>query len=514
MKQLFTFFLSIGIMSLSVSCHKSVPADLSQVSLLPLPVKVEARGSSFGLDAQTGIYILEEDAQLENIARQLAAEIAVSTGLDLAIEEVVELPSKGIVLKLDEQALPESPEGYVIQIGEKQITISANQPAGVFYASKTLCQALEQVQTEAQNAEWIVASGIIEDFPEYSYRGSMLDVSRHFFQVEDVKRYIDLMADIKLNTLHLHLSDDQGWRIEIKSWPQLTAIGGSTQVGGGKGGFYTQEQYKELVQYAKEQYITVVPEIDMPGHTNAALASYAELNCDSKARELYEGIEVGFSTLCTSKEITYQFVDDVVREIAAITEGPYFHMGGDESHVTKKEDYIYFVNRVQQIVKKYGKIMIGWDEVAHADIEPGIIVQFWNKDKNALLGIEKGAKVLMSPAKQTYLDMQYDSTTHLGLHWVGYIEVDKAYNWDPATLVPGIEREHILGVESPLWSETILTIDDIEYMAFPRLAGHAEIGWTPANKRDWEDYKIRLAKYGKRMEDKGVDFYKSSLILW
>ncbi len=205
--------------------------------------------------------------------------------------------------------------------------------------------------------------------PKYGYRGAMLDVARHFFTVDEVKKYIDLLAMYKINKLHLHLSDDQGWRIEIKSWPNLTNYGGSTEVGGGPGGFYTQEEYIELVSYAQERFITIIPEIDLPGHTNAALASYPELNCNGKSPDLYTGTEVGFSTLCANKEITFQFLDDVIREISEITPGPYFHIGGDESHVTKEEDYITFINRSQDMVLKYGKKVMGWDEIQNADLK-------------------------------------------------------------------------------------------------------------------------------------------------
>jgi hexosaminidase len=340
------------------------------------------------------------------------------------------------------------------------------------------------------------------------------------------------MAYYKLNVFHWHLSDDQGWRIEIKSWPKLTTYGGSTQVGGGKGGFYTQDEYKDVVRYAQERYITVVPEIDMPGHTNAALASYPELNCSEqtiklspgnevkkKVPGLYSGTEVGFSTICTSKESTYQFVDDVVRELAEMTPGSYIHIGGDESHATKKEDYIPFVKRVQEIVTKHGKKVVGWDEIAISTLQPGSMAQVWAKAENGKLAIAQGGKLIMSPANKAYLDMSYDSACKLGLHWAAYIEVDSAYTWDPATLVKGISRENIFGVESALWTETILKRDDIDYMVFPRLPGYAEIGWSATadgkpGSRNWGEYKVRLASHGQRFKAMGINFYQSKLVPW
>ena len=355
----------------------------------------------------------------------------------------------------------------------------------------------------------------------------MLDVARHFFKVEDVKRYIDLLSYYKLNTLHLHLSDDQGWRIEIKSWPNLTAIGGKSQVGGGKGGFYTQEQYKDIVAYAESRFITIVPEIDLPGHINAALISYPgellpgpriKLEPGERPRPIagqpHYGIEVGFSTLSLNKPSTFQFVNDVIREISAITPGPYFHVGGDEAQVTKKQDYIEFVNRFKEIVKANGKIMVGWEEVAQANVDTTTLVQFWHSRDHATTAAEKGARLIFSPSTKVYLDMQYDSTSRIGLNWAAFIEVDSSYRWDPAKLVPGIEREQIMGVEAPLWTETVLNMDDIEYLVFPRLAGVAEIGWTPSSSRNWDDYKVRLANHAKLWKAMGVDFYRSPKVQW
>ncbi|MEL6589292.1 MAG: family 20 glycosylhydrolase, partial [Bacteroidota bacterium] len=320
----------------------------------------------------------------------------------------------------------------------------------------------------------------------------------------------------KFNALHLHLTDDQGWRIEIKSWPKLTEVGGSTEVGGGEGGFYTQEEYSEIVNYAGERFIMIIPEIDVPGHTNAALVSYPELNCNPKDPnpKLYTGIEVGFSTLCTDKEVVYQFMDDVIREVAAITAAPYFHIGGDESHATAKEDYVPFIERMQEIVHKHGKVMVGWDEIVNAKLDQSSIPQFWDSEENAKAAVAQNTKVIMSPAKRVYLDMQYDSTTQYGLHWAAYIEVDDSYNWEPTTYTEGIGREDIFGIETPLWSETVTNIDEAEYMIFPRLPGIAEIAWSPAEVRDWETYKVRLGKQKARFEAMDINYYPSERVPW
>ena len=508
--KLFLSAVFVGFLLLQISCTTKVPTDLSKTSFIPKPVSVIATGESMEINSSTVIYFQEED--LHQTAQYLANSITHISGFIHEVKLAKDVPVNGIYLSIKDDDNELGNEGYVINIENKQINIAAKSPAGFFNGIQTLLQAMPVKIKVGEKLN--IATGVIRDFPEYNYRGIMLDVARHFFNVEEVKMFIDYLAAYKLNVLHLHLSDDQGWRIEIKSWPRLTEIGGSTEVGGGVGGFYTQQQYSEIVKYAQDRNITIIPEIDMPGHTNAALASYAELNCNGKATELYTGTEVGFSTLCTSKEITYKFIDDVIGELAALTPGPYIHIGGDESHVTPMEDYIPFVNRVQGIVVSHGKKVIGWDEIANATPVEGASVQFWDNVKNTTMGMEKGAKVLISPASKAYLDMKYDSTTTLGLKWAGYIEVDHGYQWDPTELVPGLTKEKILGVEAALWSETVSNIDEVEYMVFPRLPGYAEIGWTASNSRNWDEYKFRLASHASRFKEMDIDFYNSKLVPW
>ena len=494
----------------------ATPMDLNEMNLIPQPVSLSATGSSFSITENSNIFVQGENDNLLMVGQFLADQLNPSTGYSLNVNKTEKAPSPGNIYLLLKEDTELGDEGYEINITENLLTISANQPAGLFYGVQTLRQLLP-ANIEAKTTQagpWKVASGTIRDFPEYEYRGSMLDVARHFFSVDEVKRYIDLIAAYKMNYLHLHLTDDQGWRIEIKSWPKLTEIGGSTEVGGGEGGYYTQEQYAELVEYAAARFITIVPEIDIPGHTNAALASYSNLNCDNKSPELYTGTEVGFSTLCTDKKYVYDFLVDVIRELSEMTPGPYIHIGGDESHVTKMEDYIPFMESAQSIVAENGKTVMGWDEMTHAKLVEGAVAQFWDNAKNAQAGVEQGSKILMSPAKRVYLDMQYDSTTQWGLHWAAYIEVEDSYNWDPLTYAEGIGREDILGIEAPLWSETITNIEEIEYMIFPRLPGIAEIAWSPASVRDWETYKVRLGAQKDRFDAMEINFYPSAQVPW
>ena len=518
MKAIYTLIPKTLILAYFIAfASPSIASDSIKTRLIPKPVSVKTTGSHFELNKYTVIRIAESAKDLQPVARYLADRLNPATGLNITVQDSGDMPTSNYILLetgVSDNRLGQ--EGYELTVNKENIKLAANSPEGIFRGIQTLRQLLPATieSSEPQKGPWKISTGTILDYPSYSYRGAMLDVARHFFGVNDVKRFIDLIAAYKMNVLHLHLADDQGWRIEIKSWPALTEIGGTTQVGGGKGGFYTQEEYKELVQYAADRFIIIVPEIDMPGHTNAALASIPELNPDNQPTKLYTGTNVGFSTLQTHKDFTYQFLGDIIRELSALTPGPYIHVGGDESHSTKKEDYIPFIERVQEIVSANGKIMIGWDETTLSALKSTTVAQYWSKAENAQRGVAKGVKLIMSPAAKAYLDMKYNLKTRLGLKWAGLIEVDAGYQWDPATLVPGINKENILGVECPLWSETIKTISEIEYLLFPRLPGYAEIGWTDASGRSWEEYKIRLGFQASRFKIMGINYYPSAKVPW
>ncbi|NVJ86132.1 MAG: beta-N-acetylhexosaminidase [Algoriphagus sp.] len=528
--------ITLLFISIFYACQSSGPS-FEERGLIPVPSQINSSRGAFELTGSAAIQLVGDASSLSSVATYLADQIRPSTGFDLQQSE-----SGNIILELTGNDL--SDESYRLEIQQDQVKIQGNSPAGVFYGVQTFLQSFppELFSSEKQAVKWLAPTGTIEDAPEYEYRGAMLDVARHFIGMEDVKHFIDQMAHLKLNYFHLHLTDDQGWRIEIKSWPKLTEIGGSTEVGGGESGFFTQEDYQEIIRYAAERFITIVPEIDMPGHTNAALASYGELNPGinlpdgdlstvnkpvhgseidfssnliiREPAELYTGTEVGFSTFDTDLDLTYQFIDDVVRELSAITPGDYIHIGGDESHVTRKDDYVVFVEKVQEIVQKYGKTSIGWDEIATAKLLSGNIAQFWADEENAGLAVEQGNRILMSPAKKAYLDMQYDSTSRIGLHWAAYIELDSAYLWDPAQYASGISKEDIFGIEAPLWTETVENRADIEYLVFPRLAAIAEVAWAPANTRDWTDFQARIKELGKDWEAQGIEFYRSPKVNW
>ncbi|SDK96815.1 beta-N-acetylhexosaminidase [Streptomyces indicus] len=500
---------------------KAGPALTPLGQVVPAPAEVDAGGSPYEITARTAIRVPDDSREVRRIGEQLARILRPSTGYRLPVTD--DRGRGGIRLDLARGAKDLGAEGYRLASGPRGVTITAHQPAGLFRGVQTLRQQLPpRIEADsAQKGPWQVAGGRIEDRPRFAYRGAMLDVSRHFFTVDQVKRYIDQMALYKVNKLHLHLSDDQGWRIAIDSWPRLAEYGGSTQVGGGPGGYYTKEQYKEIVRYAGERYLEVIPEIDMPGHTNAALASYAELNCDGVAPPLYTGIEVGFSSLCVPKKVTYDFVDDVIREIAALTPGRYIHIGGDEAHSTSHEDYVTFMDRVQPVVAKYGKTVMGWHQLTGANPAKGAVAQYWGYDRTGqaerdqvVAAAKRGTQLVLSPADRAYVDHKYTKDTKLGLAWAGFVEVDRSYDWDPGAYLTGAPESSILGVEAPMWTETLSTSEHLEYMAFPRLPGIAELGWSPASTHDWDTYKVRIAAQGARWEALGMDYYKSPKVPW
>ena len=516
------FALILCCLALAMSCEKQVrrsdivypKTDLSAAPLIPKPVTMVPDSTAYGLDRFSAVYYPKTIPEFGKVGDFLALQLRQRTGLKVPVNPTPgDTVYQGIYLI---QKTTLEGEAYQLSIRPDSLLLLAGTAEGAFRGVQTLRQLLPETANEtlADHPVWVLPGGSVEDAPRYAYRGAMLDVARHFFPVAAVKRYLDQLAYYKMNFLHLHLTDDQGWRIEIKSWPKLTAIGGQTEVGGGPGGFYSQEEYRQLVAYAADRFITIVPEVDMPGHTNAASVAYPVLNGNGKTPEPYTGTRVGFSTLDTRKDTVYSFIDDVVREIASLSPGPYFHIGGDESHVTKPADYKYFIERVVPIVRKYGKTPIGWDEVATANLDSEVVAQFWSDEENAEKAVGQGMKVLMSPAKKAYLDMQYDSISRFGLDWAAYIPVDSAYSWSLATYSDKIPEDRILGIEAPLWSETISNSEELEYLAFPRLPAYAELGWSAPANPSWEEYKERLARQLDYFLREDIKFYPSDRVPW
>ena len=500
------------------------PAASGQpLPLIPAPVSAErVPGGPFVVTAETPVTVEAGNVEALRIGRALADLLGSDTAERAVAVAEAEGPAPGAIHLTTRGADPDlGPEGYALDASAGGVVVRAPAPAGLFYGVQTLRQLLPTaVEYGAARAVPLSVPAVrVVDRPRFAWRGAMLDVARHFRTPAEVERYIDLMALYKLNVLHLHLSDDQGWRVEVPGWPRLTGHGGSTEVGGGPGGFYSTAEYAGLVRYAAERFVVVVPEIDVPGHTNAALASYPELTCSGEAPPLYTGIRVGFSTLCVEKEGVYTFLDAVVGALTALTPGPFFHIGGDEVKELSAEQYARFMARAQAIVAAHGKRVVGWDEIAETDLLPGTVVQVWRAQAPAAAeavaaAVASGAGVVLSPSEHVYLDMKYDSTTALGLTWAGLTGVRDAYEWEPGALVAGVPEAAVLGVEAPLWSETLAAMSDVWFMAFPRLPGVAEVAWSPPAARGWEEYRLRLAQHGPRWTALGVTYFRSPEVPW
>jgi hexosaminidase len=511
--------LTAAVVSLTAAAlpasASATTTERSVTDVVPAPVSAKADPKAgFRLTPST---VISADRGAGQVADYLRGLLRPATGYPLpVVPHAAGKPAISLELGHDNRI---GTEGYELKVDRDGVALQANTADGLFEGVQSLRQLLPSAieAKHVQHRTWTVAGGTILDHPRFGERGAMLDVARHFFKPDQVKLYIDQIAQYKINTLHLHLADDQGWRIEIKSWPKLATVGGKTAVDGDPGGYYTQAQYQDIVAYAASRHITVIPEIDMPGHTNAAQSTYAELNCDGKAVPPRTDTDVGYSSLCISSPITYKFVEDVVRELAAITPGQYLHIGGDEAHATPPADYLTFERKVQPIVAKYGKKITGWHEIAKSTPPVSAIPQYWDfggASPDVAAAAARGNKILMSPANHAYLDMKYTADTKLGQDWAGLVEVRDAYDWDPATLVEGVGENQVAGVEAPLWTETIRTSDDIEYMAFPRLPGIAELGWSPRASHNWDAYRTRLAKQAPRWTTQGVNFYRSPQVAW
>ncbi|KPK14695.1 MAG: hypothetical protein AMJ62_12230 [Myxococcales bacterium SG8_38] len=484
---------------------------IGSLNLIPMPTMIFGDAGHLILDADARISVA---AGLFAVGEELAEGLRPATGWRWEVTS--DNPSPGdIALVLDAARTDLGDEGYALIVDERRVTVLAAAPAGVFYGSQTLRQLLPaeiESSTTVEGAVWRIPMVTIEDVPRFEWRGVMLDVARHFFDVEEVMRVVDLAARYKLNRFHLHLTDDSGWRIEIDAWPDLTAIGATTDYSGGDGGFFTKEDFVDIVAYAEARFVTIVPEINMPGHTNAALASYAELNESGERTELTPTVPFGSSSLWIDGPETARFVEEVIEEVTALVPGRYFHIGGDEALATEPDDYAAFIAMAQKVVESQGKIMVGWEEIGRADLAPPFVAQHWLRREDARAARDKGARIIASPASNAYLDMKYDASTPIGLVWAGFTDVRDAYEWDPVP--PGFIESDVMGVEAPLWTETIDDMGDVELMMFPRLLGCAELGWSRPEDLEWEAYRARLAAHGPRLAAHGVNFYRSPLVDW
>ena len=449
-----------------------------------------------------------------------------------------------------------SKERYGLEVTGEGVRIWATAEEGLFRGLTSLCQLVATTPSGVTGLE--IPAVRITDCPRFAWRGLSLDVARTFFGVSHVESVIDLLATYKFNVLHLHLSDNEGWRLQIKSWPQLTEIGGRGAVGDRPGGYYTQEEFVGLVRYATRRFVTIVPELDLPGHAQAAIKSYPEL---APLEELsIGGFKVPPSALDPRVERTFEFVTDVLAETAALTPTPYLHIGGDEAFGVPDDQYGQFIDRTRSVVLGLGKKLIGWQETSRAGIGHGDVVQYWMAfgrelselfDQNSLpedmqipaevvtmlietfskgdqdveRTIAKEATILLSPAGVAYLDTPYaepsvradqeEDRKRLGLSFYPARTVEEFLAWDPATIVPGIiEDRHIAGVEAAVWCETVSDRSDLLFLLLPRLPGIGEKAWAQQGSAEWADHADRVAEHAPRWERAGWNYFQSSLIPW
>ncbi|MEO2135475.1 beta-N-acetylhexosaminidase [Microbacterium sp.] len=511
---------------------------MSQPSLVPAPAHLTVGGGrAFALAGDVALVMATDAEALSDAAAELRRLIAARTGIHLPPSTPADGGRRQIRLSLDHDGPAES---YRLRIDVDAVHVAGADAAGLFYGVQTLAQAIT-----ADASGWGVPAMEIDDAPRFAYRGVMLDVARHFLDVATVCGYIDRAAGLKFNVLHLHLTDDQGWRIEMHSRRRLTERAATSSVGADGGGFYTHDDYRAIVAYAGRRHMVVVPEIDGPSHTHAVSLAYPELcappvisaqlqqQAEQDGTDLpvsgvaYEGIGVGFSSLRIRDEQTYAFLADVLTELAALTPGPYLHIGGDEALGTDADDYDHYIERVSRLVVETGKTAIAWHEAGVSGrVAEGTVGQYWGfvsptdgMDEKTRGFVRRGGRVILSPADAIYLDMKFDPDSPLGLTWArGVTSARRAYEWEPTAVIDGIDETQILGVEAPLWSETARTPADIDALAFPRIAAAAEAAWSPAWEslplRTWESFRSRVGGLGPLWTALGIRFTALPEIEW
>ncbi len=474
--------------------NSSASQQAEQLALVPYPSSVEIAKGQFTLANRVHVEAANGSETAKPALQDLLSQLDI-TSSDTAASQIE-------LIMVQEPELGE--EGYRLLI-DSQISISANTDAGLFYGVQTLRQLLP---TEVQ-AEYSLPLVAITDTPAFAWRGNMLDVARSFLPPEYIKSHIDRMARFKLNRLHLHLSDDQGWRVEINKYPKLTEVGGASAVEGGRSGFYTQDEVRELVAYAQARQVTLVPEIDLPGHTQAALASYNELACDDVTNlSTYSGLEVGFSKLCLTKpEVIYPWVEDVLSEIVELFPSEYIHIGGDE---IKDPLYPEFIARATQIVDDLGRTAIAWEEGSVADNDPDVLLQLWNDEYDIQPALERGHQLILSPCTYSYFDHGNYAGQPQTYDWCRKegVPLERAYSLDTSAFGAAV------GVESALWTELVHTDAAADNRLWPRLAVTAELGWSQASQRDYQEFTDRLTQLRPQLDALGIQYYLAPELGW
>jgi hexosaminidase len=515
---------------------------LHEIQIIPKPGKVIRSAGVFELKASTRILVSN---RTKAVGDYLQGLFHPATGYPLTVEQtpVSEAIPDSILLTTAEADPSLGEEGYTLTVSPTVVVIRAPAAAGVFHGLQTLRQLLPpQIGSseKVSGVQWTVPALTIEDQPRFQWRGMMLDVGRHLFPVPFIKRYIDLMALHKMNVFHWHLTEDQGWRIEIQKYPRLTQVGAwrtASPLPGEMtdtddqpyGGYYTQDQIREVVAYAASRFIQVVPEIEVPGHALAALASYPELGCTGGPYAVWTNWGIQKDVFCAGNEAVFTFLENVLEEVLDLFPSKFIHIGGDEcpkdrwktcpkcqaairDHGLKDEAQLqsYVIQRIEKYLNSHGRRMIGWDEILEGGLAPNAAVMSWRGMEGGLEAVKQGHDVVMSPTSHCYLDYrQTEAEDHEFPDWMAYTPLEKVYALEPVPAdLSSTERTHVLGVQGNLWSEFLRTPERAETMAYPRASALAEVMWSEAASRDFGDFSHRLETLLAHLEYLNVHFWK------
>ena len=502
-------------------------------NIVPLPAEMQQGTGKFVVNAGTSFYVTSPEAK--SIASFYAEKLRKATGF--SFNEVEKAESGCIELKID-AASSENSEGYVLDIKGDKVTVSAPTAQGLFYGMATFMQLLpaEIESPEVIHGTWSAPEIHVSDAPRFPYRGYMLDVARHFTSVDGLKKHIDMLATYKINRLHLHLTDYQGWRIEIKKYPKLIEVGSKRidEYGKEYSGYYTQDEMRDIVKYAADRFITIIPEIDVPGHSLGAVASYPNLSCTGDQYEVMSRWGAFPVVFCPGKEDMFEFIDGVFEELSKIFPSEYFHIGGDECpkqvwktcpkcqarirkehlvadkhHTAEERLQSYAIRRCEQILKKYGKKLIGWDEILQGGLAPDATVMSWRGVQGGIESALMNHQAIMTPNNAMYFDFYQGDFLAEPFAWGAYIPVSKTYAYEPVadTLKAMGKEKFILGVQANLWSECLYTESQVEYQTYPRILAVAEVGWTRPEQKNFEDFSRRLNNAAVRMDYHGVNYH-------
>ena len=529
-QRFFGIYLLLGYCSL---CSLSA----TEYNIIPYPQKLIPKLGSFTFNKSTVVFCSSQQPEIQKLAEQFCDQIKLVSGLKLEIRDIVMADTANSVI-FQSSSTFDNVEGYRLNISTKTIRIEAGTANGFFYGLQTLYQLLPTEiygKKAAEGIKWSVPALSISDAPRFAYRGLHLDVGRHFFPVEFIKKYIDAMAIHKLNTFHWHLTEDQGWRIEIKKYPRLTEVGylrSETMVGNyydhfpqqfdGKpyGGFYTQKEAREIVAYAKERFITVIPEVELPGHAQAAIASYPFLSCtqDSTIKAATKwGV---FKEVYCPRDTTFRFLEDVLTEIMEIFPGKYIHIGGDEcpkdhwktcpdcqaliKNLNLKDEnglQSYFVHRIERFLNSKGRKIIGWDEILDGGLDSNATVMSWRGTQGGITAARSGNDVIMTPGEFCYFDHCQSDPIAEPLSIGGFLPLRQVYLFEPIPAeLSAVEAKHVLGAQANVWSEYMPGTDNVEYMVFPRLSAMSEVLWSTTSNRNWDRFRNRMPSQFKRYE--------------